>query len=58
MGFNLITRYPRADYVCIDALEARLAVSDRTGELSRHRAPLPRISRLLRSSSPTAGTAA
>jgi len=29
MGYNLITRYPRADYVCIDAPEARLAISDR-----------------------------
>jgi rfaE bifunctional protein nucleotidyltransferase chain/domain len=28
MGYNLITKYPRADYVCIDAPEARLAVSD------------------------------
>ena len=29
MGYNLITRYPRADYICIDAPEARLALSDR-----------------------------
>jgi rfaE bifunctional protein nucleotidyltransferase chain/domain len=29
MGYNLITRYPEADYVCIDAPEARLAVGDR-----------------------------
>jgi rfaE bifunctional protein nucleotidyltransferase chain/domain len=29
LGYNLITKYPRADYVCIDAPEARLAVSDR-----------------------------
>jgi rfaE bifunctional protein nucleotidyltransferase chain/domain len=29
MGYNLITKYPRADFVCIDAPEARLAVSDR-----------------------------
>jgi rfaE bifunctional protein nucleotidyltransferase chain/domain len=34
MGFNLINRYPRADLVCIDALEARLASKDRTGELT------------------------
>ncbi len=27
-GYNLVTRYPRADFVCIDAPEARLAVSD------------------------------
>jgi rfaE bifunctional protein nucleotidyltransferase chain/domain len=29
LGYNLITKYRRADYVCIDAPEARLAVSDR-----------------------------
>ena len=29
MGYNLVTRYPKADYVCIDAPEARLAVGDR-----------------------------
>lgn len=33
MGYNLITKYPRADYVCIDAPEARLAVSDRLSNL-------------------------
>jgi rfaE bifunctional protein nucleotidyltransferase chain/domain len=27
-GYNLVTKYPRADYVCIDAPEARLAVGD------------------------------
>jgi len=27
-GYNLITKYRRADYVCIDAPEARLAVGD------------------------------
>ena len=32
-GYNLITKYRRADYVCIDAPEARLAVSDKDGEL-------------------------
>jgi rfaE bifunctional protein nucleotidyltransferase chain/domain len=32
-GFNLITKYPRADYVCIDAPEARLAVGDRTSPI-------------------------
>jgi rfaE bifunctional protein nucleotidyltransferase chain/domain len=39
LGFNLITKYPRADYVCIDAPEARLAVSDRLsnlGDIARH----------------------
>lgn len=28
-GFNLITKYPRADYVVVDELEARLAAHDR-----------------------------
>jgi len=35
MGFNLISRYPRADFVCVDALEARLASKDRAGELTQ-----------------------
>ncbi|HEX4185692.1 MAG TPA: PfkB family carbohydrate kinase [Stellaceae bacterium] len=38
MGFNLITKYPRSDYVCIDAPEARLATGDRTspiGDIAR-----------------------
>lgn len=29
MGFNLITRYPRADYLCIDTPEARLATGEK-----------------------------
>lgn len=33
MGFNLITKYPRADYVCIDSPEVRLALSDRTTDI-------------------------
>lgn len=28
-GFNLITKYPKADYVCIDGAEARLAMRDK-----------------------------
>lgn len=32
-GFNLISRYPRADYICIDEPEARLAVHDKTSSL-------------------------
>lgn len=32
-GFNLITRYPRADYVCVDEPEIRLALSDKYGSL-------------------------
>ena len=38
LGYNLITKYPRADYLCIDAPEARLAVSDRisaAGDIAR-----------------------
>lgn len=29
MGYNLVNKYTRADYVCIDAPEARLAVTDK-----------------------------
>ncbi|MEQ8331793.1 PfkB family carbohydrate kinase [Nisaea sp.] len=32
-GYNLVTKYPRADYLCIDAPEARLAVGDRFTDL-------------------------
>lgn len=32
-GFNLITRYPRADYIVIDEPEARLAAADRDGHI-------------------------
>ena len=32
-GFNLITRYRRADYVVIDETEARLAAQDRTSDI-------------------------
>ena len=28
-GFNVITKYPRADYVCVDELEVRLAMRER-----------------------------
>ncbi len=50
LGYNLITKYQRADYICIDAPEARLAVSDRlsdieniTGEALPKRIDCPRI---------------
>jgi rfaE bifunctional protein nucleotidyltransferase chain/domain len=33
MGYNLITKYASADYICIDAPEARLAVSDRYSDI-------------------------
>lgn len=29
LGFNVITKYPRAGYVCLDELEVRLAMRDR-----------------------------
>lgn len=32
-GFNPITKYPRADYICIDEQEIRLASHDRFGNL-------------------------
>ncbi len=32
-GFNLITKYPRADYICIDEGEIRLACCDKFGNL-------------------------
>lgn len=32
-GFNLITKYPRADFICIDEPEMRLACHDRVGDL-------------------------
>jgi rfaE bifunctional protein nucleotidyltransferase chain/domain len=38
LGYNLITKYKRADYICIDAPEVRLAMSDRlsnVGDLAR-----------------------
>lgn len=34
LGYNLITRYPRADYICIDAPEARLAVADKFSDIA------------------------
>lgn len=33
VGYNLITKYPRADYICIDAPEARLAISDKWADI-------------------------
>lgn len=32
-GFNLITKYPRADFICIDEPEMRLACHDRVDDL-------------------------
>lgn len=33
LGYNLITKYPRADYVCIDEPEVRLAAHDHRSKL-------------------------
>jgi rfaE bifunctional protein nucleotidyltransferase chain/domain len=33
LGYNLITKYRHADYICIDSPEARMAVSDRLSNL-------------------------
>ena len=33
MGYNLITKYKRAEYVCVDAPEARLAAGDKYSEV-------------------------
>jgi bifunctional ADP-heptose synthase (sugar kinase/adenylyltransferase) len=32
-GFNLITKYPRADFAVVDELEARLAAQDRSSDI-------------------------
>lgn len=32
-GYNLITKFARADYICVDAPEARLAAGDKSGEI-------------------------
>jgi len=32
-GFNRVERFPRADYLCLDEIEARLAVGDRFGKM-------------------------
>ena len=33
IGYNLITKYPRIDYLCVDEPEFRLATTDRFGEI-------------------------
>lgn len=35
MGYNLITKYPRADFICIDAPEARLATGNKAGPVDQ-----------------------
>lgn len=34
LGFNLISKYPRADFICLDALEAQLATRNRHSDLT------------------------
>ncbi|ARJ66522.1 cytidyltransferase [Magnetospirillum sp. ME-1] len=34
-GYNLITKYRKADYICIDAPEARLACADRYSDVTK-----------------------
>jgi sugar/nucleoside kinase (ribokinase family) len=34
-GFNLLTKWPRADYVVLDEMELRLACTDRDGPLDK-----------------------
>ncbi|MBF0561758.1 MAG: cytidyltransferase, partial [Alphaproteobacteria bacterium] len=34
-GYNLISKYHRADFICLDAPEARLAVADRSSDITR-----------------------
>lgn len=36
IGFNLVTKYPHADTVCIDEMELRFATHDRFGDLRTH----------------------
>lgn len=33
LGYNLITKYPHVDFICIDEPEARLALHDRTSDI-------------------------
>ena len=36
IGFNLVTKYPRANCVCVDELELRYATHDKFGDLRTH----------------------
>lgn len=40
LGFNVITKYPRASYVCIDEIEVRLAMRDRWSPVAQLVGPL------------------
>ena len=43
-GFNLATKYPHADYLCMDEVEARLATQNQDGPIERSVEALGRIS--------------
>lgn len=43
-GFNLATKYPRADYLCVDEPEARLATQNRYGDIENSLKALQEIS--------------
>lgn len=47
LGYNLITKYPRADYICIDEPEARLALHDKINPIE---SIMTRLSEQLRAS--------
>jgi bifunctional ADP-heptose synthase (sugar kinase/adenylyltransferase) len=36
IGFNLVTKYPRANCVCVDEMELRFATHDKAGDLRTH----------------------
>jgi rfaE bifunctional protein kinase chain/domain/rfaE bifunctional protein nucleotidyltransferase chain/domain len=36
IGFNLVTKYPRANCVCVDEMELRFATHDKFGDLRTH----------------------
>jgi len=36
IGFNLVTKYPKANCVCVDEMELRHATHDRFGDLRMH----------------------
>lgn len=43
-GFNLATKYPRVDYLCVDEIEARLATQNQTGPIEESLEKLSSIS--------------
>lgn len=36
LGHNLVTKYPRADFICIDEVELRLAMHDKFGDIKKN----------------------